>query len=55
MAIVQKRLCSEKEANAEHAYYYHYSCPKCGRSLGTSISSEEVENCEECGVFLQYN
>lgn len=55
MAIVQKRLCSEGEADAEHTYFYYLSCPNCGKKLGTSIDdNEKFEHCPNCKILLQY-
>ena len=51
---VIKRLCSEGEADAEHTYFYYYTCPNCGKSIGTSLNKDKYVKCPTCKTNLDY-
>lgn len=46
--LINKRLCSEGETDAEHTYFYQYSCPYCGTSLWTSLEKINYITCPNC-------
>lgn len=51
--LIEKRLCSEGEADAEHTYFYYYDCPHCGETLGTSLQDIEYTFCPKCFTYLE--
>ena len=46
--LIEKRLCSEGQADAEHTYFFFFCCPHCGETLGTSLEKANYTTCPKC-------